>query len=461
MEKIRVDLLISDGAILTMNQDSQIIEKGSIAIQGNQIVALGPTQAISARYEAAETIQASDRIIMPGMVDTHFHTGQQFERSILYHLNKEMKLSEPVWQNYLIPFEGYLSDEDVHLSALFAYANLLKVGTTCFADAGGPRPELMAPALEKTGIRGILARSTLDLKEGIPVEMQDTPGRIAEKGERLFKEWNGKANGRIRTWMAMRQIMVCSEDLLATIKQLADQFNTGIHIHLDEGTYEVDYSIVKSGLRPAEYLASIGFLSPRVHAAHSVLMSDKELDLYQQFDVSVAHCPAPAFTYCGATRIPEMLRRGIRVGLGTDGALSSGGSLDLFRQMNLSFVVMVAIYGLPYRNPAPILPDDLLRMATIGGARALSWDQEIGSLEVGKKADLVLLDREDLDVLPSYNPMHTVASNACASQVRTVIVDGKVVVENGRLTTIDEEELKEKIKERASQIMSHFIERVR
>jgi 5-methylthioadenosine/S-adenosylhomocysteine deaminase len=234
----------------------------------------------------------------------------------------------------------------------------------------------------------------------------------------------------------------------------------GIHIHLDEGSYEVDYAIEKSGMRPAEYLEAMGFLGPNVHAAHSVLMSDHELDLYQQYDISVAHCPTPVFTYCGVTRIPEMLRRGLRVGLGTDGALSSGGSLDLFRQMNISFVVMVATYGLPYRNPAPILPDDLLRIATVGGARALMWDQEIGSLEVGKKADLILLDRSDLDVLPSYDPVHTVASNASAAQVRTVLVDGKVVVKDGALVNVDEAELKAKVKERAPRILQHFLERI-
>jgi 5-methylthioadenosine/S-adenosylhomocysteine deaminase len=461
MEKTGIDLLITDGAILTMDQKNKVLEKGSIAINGNKIVAIGSPEEISSAYTAKETMDARGQVIMPGMVDTHMHTGQQFERSILYHLSKEMKLKEPVWQNYLISFEGSLTDEDINLSALFAYANMLKVGTTCFADPGGPHPEMMAPAIEKTGIRGVLARSTLDLKEGIVPEMQDTPAGIVEKGERFFKEWNGKANDRIRVWMGMRQIMVCSEELLKTIKQLADHLHTGIHIHLDEGAYEVDYSILKSGLRPAEYLDSIGFLGPNVHAAHSVLMSDRELDLYQQYDVSVAHCPAPVFTYCGVTRVPEMLRRGLRVGLGTDGALSSGGSLDLFRQMNISFVVMVATYGLPFRNPAPILPDDLLRMATIGGANALSWGNEIGSLEVGKKADLILLNREDIDVLPSYDPMHTVASNACASQVTNVVVDGKVVVKNGKLLTIDEEMLKEKIKERAPKILPRFLERLK
>jgi 5-methylthioadenosine/S-adenosylhomocysteine deaminase len=461
MDKMKVDMLVKNGAIITMNKENAIVEEGSIAILGSVIEAIGPAKEIDSQYTADEILDAAGHIVMPGMVDTHFHTAQQFERGILVYLSREKKLKEPAWLNYLISFEGSLSDDDLHLSALFAYANLLKVGTTCFADAGGPRPEIMAPALEKTGIRGVLARSTLDLKEGVPVEMQDTPAGIVSKGESLYKEWNGRGDGRIRTWMGMRQIMICSREALDRIKGLADQLNTGVHIHLAEATHEVDYAIGISGMRPAEYLASINFLDSNIHAAHSVLLSDKELDLYQKYDVSVAHCPGPAFSYTGVAKIPEMLKRGIRVGLGTDGAMSSGGSLDLFHQMEIAYFTHVAFYGLPYHDHAPIMNEDLLRMATIGGARALTWDNEIGSLEKGKKADMILLSLDELDILPSYDAEFTAACNASAAQVRTVLVNGKVVVKDGKLTNVDEEEIKARVKERAPKIVSRFLERIK
>jgi 5-methylthioadenosine/S-adenosylhomocysteine deaminase len=460
MEKPKIDLLINNGAILTMNSDNAYIEDGTIAVKGNQIVDIGTSKDIKAKYIAERTLNASDTIIMPGLIDTHFHTAQQFERGLIGYLSKGGKLKEPFWLKYLITFEGALSDEDLHLSALFAYSNLLKVGTTCFADPGGPRPEIMAPALEEVGIRGILARSTLDLKEGVPVEMQDTASGIVTKGRSFHKEWNGKANGRIRTWMGMRQIMICSREVLDSVRGLAEELGTRIHIHLGEGTYEVDYAVSISGMRPAEYLDSIGFLSPKTHAAHSVFLSDNELDLYQNHQVSVAHCPAVAFAHMGATKVPEMLKRGMDVGLGTDGALASGGSLDLFRQMQIAFHGHSLFYGLPYHNSTPIQKTDLLRIATNGGAKALRWDDEIGSLEKGKKADMILLDRERLDVLPSYDPVFMAASNAGASQVKTVIVDGKTVIEDGNLTTIDEEELKAKVKERAPKIVSRFMDRL-
>lgn len=458
VDRQHTDLLIAGGAVITMNAEGSVLDDGALAIQGNRIVAVGPTPALSAQYAAARTIDARGLIVMPGLIDTHFHTGQQFERGMLYYLSKEGKLREPIWQFFLIPFEGALTDEDVYLSALFAYANLLKNGTTCFADAGGPRPELMAPALQETGIRGILAASTLDLQEDIPPEMQDSIPSALDKGERLFKAWHGGAGGRIRIWMAIRQIMVASPALIVQVKELADQLQTGVHTHLAEGTYEVDFAIERYGLRPAEFLHSLGFLAPNVHAAHSILLSERELDLYRDHNVSVGHCPALAFAHAGNTKVPAMLHRGIRVGLGTDGALT--GSLDLFRQMALSFVGQVAAFGVPYRDPAPIVPEDLLRLATLGGAQALGWADEIGSLEAGKKADLVLITREDLDVLPSYDPVHTAAYNASARQVRTVVVDGQVVVEDGRLLTVDEAALKERIRERAPQVLARFLERV-
>jgi 5-methylthioadenosine/S-adenosylhomocysteine deaminase len=459
MPKLHADLLITDCAILTMDAADTVIERGDIAIAGQRIVAVG--KGIAANYEAAQMIDGRDHIAMPGFVDTHVHTAQQFERSLLKHLNREQTWREPVWQTMLFPFEASLTEDDMLLSGLFCYANMLKLGTTCFADAGGPMPEMMAQAVERIGIRGAVARSTLDATEGVPPEMTDTIAGVIEKGERLHRQWHGKANGRIRTWLGMRQLMVCSDALMRAVKALADQLQTCIHIHLAEGPYEVDHAIIRSGKRPTEFLDSLGFLGPNVHAAHSVMLSERELDLYQQHDVSVGHCPVAMFSYTGVAKVPDMLRRKLRVGLGTDGAAFSGGSLDLFRQAHIAFQTHSAVYGMPYRDPLPVTQEDLLRVATLGGARALRWDDEIGSLEVGKKADIVLLARDHLDVMPGYDPMYTASSNASGAQVRTVIVDGQVVVLDGRLTTIDEDDLKAQVRERAPKIVERFLARVR
>ncbi|KAA3647029.1 MAG: amidohydrolase [Chloroflexi bacterium] len=461
MEKQQVDKIITGGSIITSNHENENIESGAIAVQGTDIVAIGTSEEIATGYDAAETIDATGHVVMPGLIDTHFHTAQQFERNLMAYLNRETNLRDPIWQYALIPFEASLSDEDIHLSALLGYANMIKVGTTCFADPGGPRPENMAPAIEQVGLRGVLARSTLDEIENIPIEMRDTIEGIVDKGESFFKEWNGKADGRVRTWMGMREIMVCSPEAIKAIKQTADKLGTGIHIHLAEHASEVDYAIMKSGLRPAFYLESLGFLESNVIAAHSALLSQSELDLYKEYDIAVAHCPAIAFSFCGPTKVPEMLERDLRIGIGTDGAFSSGGSLDLFRQMAITRYAQTALFGLPYHEDLAFIDDRaLLKMATLGGAEALMWDDEIGSLEVGKKADILLLSIGELDSLPFYDPINWAASVAHGSNVNTVLVNGEIVMRDRKLTRVDEEELMEKVKERTPLILNRFLERV-
>lgn len=460
MKKEKADVIVSNGAILTMNESNDVFSSGSLVIRGDKIIDIGDAKDISSKYEAQEILDAGDHIVMPGLIDTHYHTAQQFERNLLPYLRKEANLRNPFWQYALIPFEASLSDEDIYLSAMLGYANMLKVGTTCFADPGGPKPEMMAPAVEEVGIRGVLARSTLDATRDIPVEMQDTISGVVDKGERLHETWNGKADGRIRTWMAMREIMVCSSELIQAIKATADRLNTGIHIHLAEQSSEVDYAVMKSGMRPTFYLESLGFLGPNVHAAHSARLSQKELDLYQQYDISVAHCPAVAFAACGPTKVPEMRQRGLRIGLGTDGAISSGGSLDLYRQMAVTRYAQTAVFGLPYHEHFDFIDDvELLQLATIGGAKALHWDDEIGSLEVGKKADLVLVGLDELDVIPMYDPINMAASVVQGSNVKTVLVNGKVVMRDRQLVMVDEEEIKAKVKERTPIILKHFLDR--
>ncbi|MCJ7623511.1 MAG: amidohydrolase [Anaerolineaceae bacterium] len=459
MQKIQIDLLIKDGVILTMNPQNDVIRDGAIAVQKGEIIAIGSSREISERYLPDEVIDAHDHIVMPGLIDTHFHTGQQFEKNLISYLARQKLLKDPMWLYALIPFEASLSDEDIHLSALFGYSNMLKVGTTCFADPGGPKPELMAPAIEQTGIRGILARSTLDESHNVPPEMQDDIAGIIEKGKNLYNEFNGKADGRIRTWLGMRQIMVCSRALLLAIRKLADELDTGIHIHLSEQPSEVDFSVMKSGKRPAEYLAEAGFFGSKVLAAHSVFLSERDLDIYEEYDVAVAHCPSPAFGFMGPTRVPEMRRRGLRVGLGSDGALSTGGSLDLFRQMTITRYAQTLHYGLPYYDTQVVRDEDLLRMATIGGAGAIFWDDQIGSLEVGKKADLILIGLDDLDILPCYDPINTAAQVAHGQHVDTVVVNGEIVVRDKRLMKVDEDELVAKVKERSPKIVERFLER--
>lgn len=342
----------------------------------------------------------------------------------------------------------------MYLSSQIAYANLLRVGTTCFTDAGGPHPDQMARVALELGIRALVAQSTMDMGEGLPASMRFSTKEAIERNVALIKAWGVSATERrVGAWLSLRQLLVCSRELWESFAQLADETGSRVHTHLAEGTYEVEYAAEHWGKRPAVYLEHIGFLGPRVHAAHSILLSAEEIDLYVERRVSAAHCPLGNFII-GPPKVPEMHRRGIAIGLGTDGA--STGSLDLFEAMRVSFVALQSNYGTPWHDRSALSLEDLLEMATLGGARALAMDGHIGSLEVGKRADVVIVNPSHWDMQPVYDPMFTAARGVNGRDVETVIVDGQVVVEGGVVSTVDEAELRGRLAQRWPVIMDRF-----
>ncbi len=451
---IPADLLITGADLVTMDPTRPLVRDGAIAIRAGRIGWVGPAGEARRRVVADRTLDASGQIALPGLIDTHFHTGQQLLRGKIIELAKRRQLRLPIWRNYLIPFESALTEEDVYLSGRLAYANALRVGTTCFAEAGGPHPDQMARAALDTGIRGLVALSTMDTGEGLPPSMRLATRDAVDRNVALVKAWGTSATeGRVGAWLALRQLLVCSRELWESLREAADDLGARIHIHLAEGSYEVEYAAERWGLRPAEYLGAIGFLSPRVHAAHSILLSAGEIDLYAEHQVSAAHCPLGNFII-GAPKVPEMLRRGIRIGLGTDGAAS--GSIDLFEAMRVSWVALQSHYGTPWHVRNVVTLEDLLRMATLGGAEALGLGREVGSLEPGKRADIVIANPQHLDMQPVYDPVFTAARGISGRDVTSVIVDGRLVVADGAVTTLDEQELRARLAERWPVIMEKF-----
>lgn len=449
-----VDLLVSGGDILTMDAQRRVIRQGSLAVDGNRIVWIGDSREAAGAFLAKRTIDASGKIVLPGLVDTHFHTGQQLLRGKITELARRRQLKLPIWRNYLIPFESVLTEEDMYLSSRIAYANLLRVGTTCFTDAGGPHPDQMARAALELGIRALVAQSTMDMGEGLPASMKFGTQEAIDRNVALIKNWGVSAlDNRVGAWLSLRQLLVCSRELWEAFTDLADESGSRVHIHLAEGTYEVEYAAEHWGKRPTEYLEEIGFLGPRTHAAHSILLSAREVDLYAERQVSAAHCPFGNFII-GPPKVPEMRRRGIRIGLGTDGA--STGSLDLFEAIRISGVAMQSNYGTPWHDRSALSLEDLLHMACYGGAEALGMQQDIGSLEAQKRADFVIAGTEHWDLQPLYDPMFTATRGITGRDVETVVVDGRVVVEGGRVTAVDEAELRARLSERWPEIMARF-----
>ena len=451
-----VDLLVTDADVVTLDAAGTVIRDGAIAVDGNRICWIGSANEAKQRFRAANTLSGPDRIVMPGLIDAHFHTAQQLLRGKLAALSRIRPLKAPVWKNYLIPFESILEPEDVHLSGLIAYTNMIRVGTTCFAEAGGPFPDEMGRAAQEVGIRGFIALSTIDQSErvgsAVPDSMMMTAQQAYDRNVDLVKRWHD--GDRVKAWLALRQIIVCSPGLIQSMAQAARDLKVKIHTHLCEGSYEIDYALEKFGKRPTEYLDDLGVLGPHLHCAHSVLLSHEEVDLYAKHRLSACHCSFNNHIF-GIPRLHEMWRRGIDIGLGTDG-VTSWGTLDVFQVAHIARVGQQAVAGTPWHHRGPISSEELLTVATNGGARALGIENEVGSLEVGKKADFLIVDSSEIDQMPVYDPLFVAACLVTGRDVRTVVVDGRIVMKERELLTVDVGEIRAKLAIRQPELMARF-----
>lgn len=452
MEQRDADLLITDAEILTFDDSHTVVPGGAIAIAGNSIVWLGKTTEAARLFRAKDTLKANGMIAMPGLVDCHVHTAQQFLRGKLASLGHLGSLREPIWKRYLIPFESGLEPEDVYCSGLSAYSSMISCGTTCFLEAGGPYPDEMGRAASDIGIRGRIAMSTMDLDETLPQGFRFSTEEALQRSEALVKRW--EKHPLVNAWLALRQIIVNSENLRIEMDALARQLNTRIHTHLCEGTYEVEYTIDNYGKRPAAYLHDIGVLNSRLHCAHSVLLSYQEMDLYAANDVSSCHCAMNNFRI-GAPHLFELVRRNVRVGLGTDGA-ATRGTLDLFQVGHYAVLGQQILDGTPHHGVGPMNYAAMLRQTVRGGARAAHLEYLIGSLEPGKRADLILIGAGDYDQFPVYDPVITAAEHTVGRDVQTVIIDGRVVMKDRKLLTLDLGPMRERVKKQYAQIMGRF-----
>ncbi len=431
---MRCDLLITDTTALL--PDMTLRTGVALAIDQGVIVALDETTTLETLYEPQETVNGAGKIAMPGLVDAHTHVCQQLLRGRI--------TDEPpmIWARYLVPFESTLEPEDVYWSAMLSGVEMLKAGITTFADSGGRHMGEAARAVRELGLRACIARSTMDSGGFVPENMRGSAAQNIAETEALYREWNGEANGRIAIWFALRQVMTSTPELVEGVAAAARECDTGIHIHLAEHLREVEHCVVSYRLRPAEWLDLLGLLGPNVLAAHSVVLSEKEIQLLAARGVTPVHCPRSNLNSHGFPKTPLFMALGVPIGLGTDGAC--GGSLDLFEQARLLKHAIQAYRGLPI-NDAAILPvEEVLRMATSGGARALRLQEHIGTLERGKKADIILVDVSAPHMKPTLHLLRTLAMGAAARDVSDVIVDGVVLMRGRQLTQVDEDEVMRK-----------------
>jgi 5-methylthioadenosine/S-adenosylhomocysteine deaminase len=426
------DLLIRGSKVL--QPDLTLLDEATIGVRGNSIARIETDASLAASFHAPEIVEGTGKVALPGLVDAHTHAAQQLLRG---SVADELPM---IWSRILVPFESNLTWEDVHTAArLFCIQNL-KAGITCFADAGGPHPGAVIQAALETGIRAVVCRSTMDRGDFVPNGMKETTQDAVSRTEELHREYDGAGGGRVRVWFGIRQAMTSTPDLLETISWRSKALDTGVHAHLAEHLDEIAYCITQYGMRPAEWFDSFGLLGPSFLGAHSIRLADREVKLLRDRGANVVLCPRANLGSHGFAKTPLMMALGTNIALGTDGASST--RLDLFEQMRLLKFAMHARYGLEINDPLIMPTLDLLRMATAQGARALMLQDQIGTLAVGMKADIVLLKANELHISPTADLPKALVLTVCASDVWDVIVDGHLLLKDRAFVDLDEEAIR-------------------
>ena len=436
-------ILIKNGYVISMNKNREIFKNGSVLIEDDKIKAVGKVEPSLVNADA-EIYDVQGKIILPGLVNTHVHLSQQLGRGVADDVVLLTWLRERVW-----PYESSFNYEDSLISSTACCVELIKTGVTTFLEAGGQYVDAMAEAVEKCGLRACLSKSTMDEGEGLPKAWQKTTQEELDFQEELFKKYNDTADGRIKIWFGLRTIFNNSDELIKGTKTLADKYNTGIHMHVLEVKEEMDYTRATRGETTVEHMNRLGALGPNLVAAHTVWLTEREIDLFRLYDVKVSHNPGAAMkVVLGFAKIPEMLEKGIAVSIGTDGA-PSNNRMDMMRDMYLTSL----IHKGRTLNPKTVSADQVLEMATINGARCALMEKEIGSLEVGKKADLIILNPDTIHSLPVIDPVANIVYAMSSENVESNMCNGKWLMKNREILFLDEKDLLEKVKIQNKKVM--------
>ncbi|MEF3331285.1 amidohydrolase family protein [Oceanobacillus sp. M60] len=435
---MKIDLVIEDCSYI--NTDFEVIENQSIAIDDTEIIEVGDTSTIKKKYSPEAIINGKNKLCMPGLVDAHTHTNQQLLKG------RTMDEYPMIWSRILVPFEGSLDEEDAYVSAQMSCLEMIKSGTTAFADAGGVHMHKVAQATMESGMRAAITKSSIDIGDFLPDSMKQPAETILTDIENLYREYNGAGNDRIHIWFGIRQVMSCSPKLIEQAANLARKYNTGLHAHLAEHKDEVRFCLENYQKRPVEYLDFLGALGPNLLTAHNVVYSEKELELLKEKNVKIVHCPRVNFTSHGFPKTPRMIEMEMPIGIGSDGASSS--NLSLFDEIRVFRAGIHAYWGLPVFDPVVLPAKELIKMITAGGAEALQFENVKGEISVGNKADLTLIDIDQPHITPTNNLIGMIVESVTSKDVEDVIINGKVVMKNREILTLDEERIMYESKQR-------------
>jgi len=430
-----VDLIVHGGVIVTMDRDRRLLRDGAIAVRGQRIVALGKSPEIERDFSAPKRIGGADKLVFPGLIDCHNHPVHFLSKGMI----DDMRFPER-WRDRVWPYEAALSAEETEVASTGTFLEMIRHGTTCFADPGTFEPDAVAQAAATTGIRGIVSRLTWDVADpSAPPEYNDDSATALSRGEAVIARWHGAYEGRLRASFSLVRGSHVTPKLIRETKARADALGVLIHGHLSSTRGEFEAALEQWGKTPVERYRDLGVLGRNTQLVHMGALSEDDVAILRASDTTVCHCPSASmfggFGCIAHGRFPELIQAGVRVVLGTD-ACAVSRFLDMVRVMYLGACAHKDVMA----DPTVIGAHKAMEMATIDAAEALLWHKDIGSLEVGKLADIVIADTDGIEWQPNslLNPVANLVYSADGGCVRTVIIDGRIVMEDRRFTSVNE-----------------------
>lgn len=415
-------ILISGADIITMDPKQGIIQGGDIAVEKGYIKGVGPRGWLL-NWTPDQVIFADGKVVLPGLVNTHTHAAMTLLRSYADDLQLMDWLQNKIW-----PFEANLTAEDIYWGSQLACLEMIKSGTTTFADMYFFMPEV-AKAVDQSGMRAVLSRGMIGIGPTADLALAESRSFV--------NDWHQKANGRITVRLGPHAPYTCPPAYLEKVLTLAAELKVGIHTHLAETRYEFDTCVNDYGKTPTQLMHDVGLFEHSVLAAHCVHLTDEDMDILADKHVGVAHNPGSNMKLAsGVAPVTKMLSRGIAVGLGTDGA-ASNNNLDMIEEIRLAALLQKVHTG----DPTVIPAFQALEMATSLGAKSVGLGSEIGTLAAGKRGDLIIINTKAPHLTPKHDIVSLLAYASNSTDVDTVMVDGKLVMENRRVLTLDEEQI--------------------
>jgi 5-methylthioadenosine/S-adenosylhomocysteine deaminase len=435
---VKPDLIIHGGTLLTMVEGEKPLQNATLLIQEDRIAGILAPGRERPPFERTPVLDATECMVMPGLVNAHGHTAMTLFRGLADDLPLKQWLFEKIF-----PAEAkHLSEETVYWGALLGSLEMIASGTTTVSD-GYFLQDATARAFEKAGLRALIAQGVIDF----PAPGVSDPTQNLAVGKAFVERWQHTSE-LIRPGLFCHSLTTCSDATLQGAMRLSQEFSFPLQIHLSETEEEAFEVIRRSGKRPVLHLRDLGLLNQGLIGVHAVHLDDEEIDLLARNKVGIVHCPESNMKLAsGMARVTDLLKKGVVLGLGTDGC-ASNNNLDLFKEMDTA----AKLGKVGSLDPVNMGAATVLKMATVWGAKVLGLEKEIGTIEVGKKADIITIGLKKPHLVPLYNPTSTIVYSANGSDVRDVIVNGRVLMKDRTFTGLDAEEVMARVREISEKI---------